>query len=74
MLLTLEQIAANPKGKVYLEYRHPEYTSGYREASWIKAWIGKPNGKHSAQYGRTWRCWSEKPSEEECVEWEGDVK
>lgn len=74
MLLTLEQIDANPKGNVYLEYRYPEYNSGYRKVSWIRAWLGHPSGKNRSLYGRTWRCWSEKPSEGERVEWEDDVK
>lgn len=74
MLLTLEQIAAIPEGKVYLEYRYPQYSSGYRDASYIRAWHGHPRSKNRARYGKTWRCWSEKPSEGEWMKWEDDAQ
>lgn len=38
----------------------------------ISAWAGGNNWLDPEQYGRTWRCWSQRPSEEErkAVPWE----
>lgn len=74
MLMTLDQIAAIPNEMVYLEYRYHEYSSGCRLVSWIMAWLGHPSGPNRALYGKTWRCWTEKPSEEERLgtEWKED--
>ena len=60
--LTLEQVFQQPTGLVYLEYRFPEYCSGYRTVGWIKAWLGHVRSPNRALYGKTWRCWSTKPT------------
>ena len=73
--LTLDQIVTIPKAIVYLEYRNHEYSSGYRQASWVMAWLGHPSGSNRAMYGKTWRCWIAKPTEAErqIAEWKEDT-
>lgn len=61
MLLTLEELDATKSESVYLEYRHPEYNSGPRPTSWVRAWLGSPKGPNRALYGKTWRCWDGAP-------------
>lgn len=65
MPLTLEELDLVRNETVYMEYRYPEYTSGYRKTAWVRAWIGNPVGINYTLYGKTWRCWLRKPTEEE---------
>lgn len=62
---TLDELDTTSKIDVYLEYRHPEYNSGYRLTRWVRAWLGSTKSPNRVLYGKTWRCWAKKPSDEE---------
>lgn len=62
---TMEEVDAFQGDVVYLEYRYPEYNGGYRKTSWVKAWIGSKQSINRSLYGKTWRCWTQKPGAEE---------
>ena len=73
---TLEELDNVKTPMVWIEYRLPQYTSHHVRTVEMRAfWAGR-KGINRSHYGRTWRCWSEKPSEEDrlCAKWEGDVK
>ena len=65
--LTLEQVFQQTTGLVYCEYRFPEYNSGYRTVVWVKAWLGHPRSPNRVRYDKAWRCWAEKPTDEERI-------
>lgn len=75
MPLTLEELDSANNEIVYLEYRYPEYNSGYRKTSWVRSWIAHPMGINRTLYGKTWRCWLKEPTEEESrkAKWEGTL-
>lgn len=65
MPLTLEELKSIPNTTVYLEYRYPEYNSGYRGRRWVLAYLAYSKSPNRLLYGKTWRCWLRKPTEEE---------
>jgi hypothetical protein len=72
--MTIEELDALKNETVYLEYRYPSYSSGYRKTSWIRAWLGSTKSPNRALYGITWRCWDTQPGAEELMaaEWKED--
>lgn len=72
---TLEELRTTPNSTVYLEYRYPEYNSGLRRKGLILAGLASTKGPNRALYGKTWRCWAKKPSDDERgnAEWLTDV-
>lgn len=71
---SFEELSTVTDAHIYLEYRQPEYSSGYRRTAWIRAWMGSEKGPNRALYGKTWRCWEKEPTREETLgaEWRGD--
>lgn len=67
---TLEELDKVKVPKVWIEYRYPQYNSHLVPTVEVRAFWASPKGINRSLYGKTWRCWSEKPSEEERVEWE----
>ena len=76
MLLTLDQLDDSSIETVWFEFKYPEYSSGYRKRKNVRATFGSTRGPNRALYGKTWRCWTEKPSEEEQIgaKWKEDGK
>ena len=73
-LFNLEELDKAKRIWVYLEYRYPEYSSGYRMIGWVRGFLGSRKGPNRALYGKTWRCWDTKPGAEELMaaEWKED--
>ena len=76
MPYTFEELLTVNRETVYLEYRYPEYNSGYRKARWVRAFLGYKTSPNTSLYGKTWRCWERMPSEEETknAAWKGEEK
>lgn len=72
MPYTFEELLTVNREIVYLEFRYPEYSSGYRKTNRVIAYLGYKTSPNRALYGKTWRCWERMPSEEESknAEWE----
>ena len=72
MPLSFDHLVEMRNRSVWLEYRYPEYNSGYRQVGLIRAWFLHPSSPNRQLYGITWRCWEKEPSAEEMLtaEWE----
>ena len=70
-LFTIEELDKATRIWVYIEYRYPEYSSGYRLIGWAREYLGSRKGPNRALYGKTWRCWDTQPGAEEIMaaEW-----
>lgn len=68
MPYTLEQLDTAEVKEIYLEYRRPEYSSGYRNTAWVRAWMASRKSPNRALYGKTWRCWEHEPNAKEASE------
>jgi hypothetical protein len=62
---TLEELLTIPNTTVYLQYRYPEYSSGYRGTRWVRAYLGYRKSPNKELYGKAWRCWERMPTNEE---------
>lgn len=72
-VLTLEETIAainRVRDKLYIEDKEYPHNTGYDEFGVVHLWTSNP--KNREEYGKMWRCWAEKPTDEErkAAEWE----